>query len=833
MAILLYNLGMAGPEQESNAAQEALTKQLQEEMSLRDQMAREFHPTELDEFRVGLGELRTARSEEDRERVRERIYEHFGDLTKQELGHLDFIADRHMSGEFAFPYDSRQGAVWFMVMRREIDEILSVEPEKGGFDGESRKWLETLYDAVAWGDGQYSIQEGLNMIQWYYGGLDAMGYGLPNMKLRIKSSNFIDAYARDIRGNGSTKASCTGLLVRKGAATDTKSETTKVWDPRTRQTVDKQVNYIVRAREEVENMRETGVDYHDDFFYWRTMVAATAQYDYANPTKEGLVNNTVLRRELEVEFITRLFGSKDRNGNLQTVTWNGMEVPKSILNFYTMKDTDHNRKEYAHLMQALMQVRAREDLVKVISEDGMQALVQKVMKAKGEIELRDKERKLTFKDRISGLVVKQGITFDVGSANSGPMAWQWDYVKDRQGKVIRKVSFGGINQAGDWYTPEFPFAHNFVYDIRANKRSGLILPTSDAYRKRQLREKSPLEKPQYSLEEAKLFDPMAYNEAMKVVADDDVPIVIAETDKKEPITMLAGEWRKANRFQISKDVRLALKDMLWFQEVPYPDENGKNQLFATFMPHRYKLSFLDQAVLKTGSNGENLAAWRTIGDDLRGGKKLSEVNWGSDIKEYQWDWWLVNLNMAERWARFLAEPGDPRRSEELFGGIGTLKELLKRGYLGSRGWFFNVQDSPETPETARAVGPVVMILAIAGQLPILNASKANERGGLSNDLISHDIATTSHQHDWENLLTDWLFMAKYMPPDMDETEGNPEFFNQTLALVMAVTGSNLYEIALRGGTNELWDKVKAKTELRTMLANSNRLVVRNSANLKK
>lgn len=825
---LCYNFGMAPEEESASQTQQDQMKELQKEGALRDEMSRGMYLSDMDKFKKSLQELQMARTEEEREKKREQAYEHYEEIKKQELGHLEFIAEKHMSDEFTFPYDSRQGAVWFMSMRRDIDDSLSLEPEKGGFDGESRKWMETLYDAVVWGDGQYSIQEGLNMIQWYYGALDAMGSGLPNMKHRITATNLVEAYAKDVRGAGSTRASSEGLQVRRGEILEIKTETIQVTDRRTGESQDKEIKYAIRKKEQIENIRELGVNGHDDFFYWRNLVAATAQYDYKDPTKEGLVDHSIFRMEREGKFIVALFGARKDDGSLDMVNYSGTTVPKEILNFYTMKDTRKNRAEYFHLMQALIETGARQKLEGVVDDGPIQDLVNEVFTTKNQIAQREEVRKANLQDRMSALVIRQGITFDVGSANSGPLAWKWDYAKDRDGNVIRKVDFGGINQAGDWYTPEFPFMHNFVYDKKANKRTGLILPTPDAYRKRQVQEKSPFEKPQYSLEEARTVDPWAYNEVMKIVAEDNEEIIVGETDKGVPIRMRAGEWRKENRFQIDNDVRLALKDVLWFQEIPLADGKGKNQLFANFIPHRFKLSFLDQAVLKEGP------AWTTVGDKLRQGQKLSEVDWGKNIKEYQWDYWLVNINMAERWARFLAEPGDPRRSEELFANIGTMKELIKRVNLGSRGWFSTVQTDPNNRNTRKSFGSAVTILGVTGQMPIIFATKANERGGgLKNDLLSEAIKTTEAQQAWENQIRDWVFMAKYMPPDLDEQEGNPKFFNQTLALIMAVTGNNLYKIALEGGSNEAHDKIKAEKEIKTMLVSRNRLVNRNIANAQK
>lgn len=811
------------PERDSEIDQQQadLMKKLQEEGALREQMARDVTLSDLDKFKGGLERLQGASTDEEREMVRESLYENFDEIKKQELGHLEFITDKHRSFEFTFPYDSRQGSVWFMVMRRELEEMLDTDEEKGGLTGESRKWVENLYDAVVWGDGQFSIQEGLNMIQWYYGALDAMSNGLPQMKHRITAENLSDAFSKDIRGDGSNAASAEGLVVRKGKPIEQSQRTLTRIDPRTHKETTYTENFIVREKENVENIRETAVNYQDQSFYWRALVAATSQYDYRNPTAEGLVNRNIFRRDREVEFIIRLFAVRKEDGTIDTVNWGGIDVPKAILNAYTMKDTHKNRQEYKHLMQALLQTGAKDRLAQVGNEADMASLIADVQKVKGEIEERERTRKKSFNDRMSSLVIKQGQVFDIGTANSGPMGWQWEYTKDRTGRIIRKVDFGGITQAGDWYTPEFPFLHNFFYDKKANKRTGLMLPTPDAYRKRQMQEKSPFEKPQYDLNEALTIDPWAANEVMKIVAAPNEQIIVGEDERGNPVKMLAGEWRRQNRFEIDEDVRLALKDILWFQEIPYPNKDGKNPLLPIFIPHRFRLSFFDQTVVSIPNSKEKT----TIGDQLHSGKTLSEVNW-KDLKEFQWDWWLVNLNMAERWARFIAEPGDERRADELFTGPSTTKEIIKRVGLGDRGWFFTIQTDPNNPATRKSISPAVLEFGVVGQMPILHEAGTQK-------LISKEIEKDNTQIMWENTLTEWAYMHKYMPPDKDETEDSPAFYNQTLALVMAVTGNSLYRIALEGGSNEIWDSVKANRELKTMLVNKKtHLAVRNSTNLK-
>lgn len=839
-------------------------KELQKEMSLRNEMSRGMYLSDLDRFKTALREIDSAKSDEEKELAREEAYHHFDEIKKQELGHLEFIADKHMSFEFAFPYDSRQGAVWFQAMRRDLEDTLEVKPEKGGFDGESRKWLENLYDAVVWGDGQYGVQEGLNMISWYYGGFDAMASGLPNMKLRITSTKLADAYAKDVRGPGSNARCAEGIEVRKGDLTAEKRTRTVqevVGVGKDRKKITKEVSYNIQTKEPVENIRETGVEYHDEFFYWRHIVAAVAQYDYVNPSKEGLLKGSTLRKELEVKFVAQLFSEKDKNGNIKTVNYKGAEAPAAILNFYTMKDTKKNRQEYRNLMQALMQCNAREELKKCeagSNADGslnvdmtkLQLLLNRVDETKKAIAARERDRSSSFQDRMGCLVVKQGITFDIGSANAGPLSWQFEYKKTRDkrdvngkvipnsGELVRRMDFGGINQAGDWYTAEFPYMHNNLYDKTSRLRSKLILPTPDRYRKKQIQEKSPLEKPIYNYEEAKAIDPWACMDVLKLIAADDEVIQVGEKPDGSPLMQKAGEWRQQNKFRIDNDVRVALRENLWFQEIPFQigtndDKSPKFPLYPSFIPHRFKLSFFDHIKIPVPKDDEkDPDVFLTLGDKLRNGLKLSDVNFEDDLKEHQWDRWLVNLNMGERLLRFVAEPGDSRAQEAILNGPGTIKEALKRVGLHNRDSFQTIEVDTPSGKKKKSVGPAVFEIPLVSQMMILAAIKGNDRGpGLPHDLISKDIETESFQNTWENLLTDYVNMAKYMTPDTDETVGTPEFFNETLALTMAVTGNSVYRIALEGGTNITHDLAKVRRSLSTMLVNKKHLKKRNLENL--
>lgn len=849
---MCYNLGMANTEDLNGGMPPDAARELQKEMALRNDMSRGMYLSDLDRFKDSLRGIDAAKNEEEKELAREEAYHHFDEIKKQELGHLEFIADKHMNFEFAFPYDSRQGAVWFMSMRRDLEDTLEVESEKGGFDGETRQWLENLYDAVVWGDANYGIQEGLNMITWYYGGLDAMASGLPNMKLRITSSKLSDANVLDIRGKDSNKRSAESLFVRKGEPTgEIKTEIREVKRGKTVQVIENK--YLVRQKEAVENIREMGVTYQDEFFYWRHIVAAVAQYDYTNPTKEGLLKNSTLRKELEVAFVSQLFGEKDAGGNLKTVEYQGKLAPEAILNFYTMKDTKKNRREYRQLMEALMQCNAREELKKC--EDGanpdgslkvdiikLQLLVNRVEETKKAIAEREKTKKSSLQDRVGSLVIKQGIVFDIGSANAAPLSWQYEYKRGKRktrgmdGRIIpdsvqmlRRVDFGGINQAGDWYTPEFHVFHNLFYDKAARLRSRLILATPDRYRKQAIQEKNPFEKPIFSLEEAMKIDPWAANDVMKLIAGDDDEIIVAYNDGGQPIKQKAGEWRKNNKFRIDRNVRLALKDILYFQEVPLAigedqDKNPAFPLYPSFIPHRFKLSFFDHIKMKDAGG-----TTCTLGDKLRNGDlKLSTVNYEDDLKEHQWDRWLVDMNMGERLLRFMAEPGDARAQEAILNGVGTMKEAIKRAGLWNRDSFYIIEDGGRKVE----VSPSVFENAIVAQMMILAAIKGNERGsGLQHDLLSHHIETTAMQDAWDDTLASHVMMAKYMPPDMGETEGTPEFYNETMALIMAITGNAVYRIALEGGTNEVHDKLKASKQLATMTIKRSRLKKRNSANL--
>jgi hypothetical protein len=844
-------------EDENRPQQEDPLVKVQQEEALREQLSQNFRLSELDEFKNSLNTLQTLEGpkvEDEREAIREIVYEHFSEIVDQGLGYQEFVAEKLLRNEFPYPYDSRQGATWFTAMVDEVGASLSKAPEDGGLKGESRQWMETLYDALKWGHGQHSIGEGLNMVQWYYGALDGMASGLPNMKHKIGSEDFVDGFTRDVRGPGKTSEATKGLLVGKGAVT----KTVNIVSFDSRGTAHDNEIPIRGNKEQVENIRELAVDYQDDFVYWKNLVAATAQYDYLDPNKEGIVSRHLLQKDFELKFINEVFGveanPKGEIVPVEKIHFAGQDdVPKEILNVYTMKDTGENRDLYRHIMQALLQDGAREKILGyyktangVNNLAGLSAYAKEILGKAKDLANREKSReKVSIQQRMSSLVIKQGIAFDIGTAGSGPLGWQWKYAfkpqedadgrivldskgefvyeKDATGKPIyqREQEMGGINQAGDWYTPEFPFAHNEQYDITAKKRTGLWLPSADVPRRRDQREKSPLEKPGIpyeskdlnNKEDIKNRDPWLYDEVKKIIADEDEMIVV------NGVSVRAGEWRANNNFKISKEARLALKETLWFWETPYCDKNGKRMFFPSFIPHRFKLSFLDQVLTKKGDQKVS------FGDRISRGEELSTLEW-DNTRRYEFDRYLVNLNMSERWLRFLAEPGDSRRLDELLGGIGSIKEAIKRVNLGARGWVINTQMEEGNPNSWKSVDPVVLELSVVGQMAILNAAKASERG-LKSDVISERIDDKTFRLEWETVLRDWVFMAEYMPPTKSGV-----IYNQTLALMMAVTGNVLYRISLEGGTQEHVDKIKAADALKGMFVDASRFTARGRENVR-
>ncbi len=879
-----------GPEQ--GGMDPKLEEALKMEMSLRNEQSRGMYLSDLDRFKKSLTELDMAKTEEEREMARERAYEHFDEIKKQELGHLEFITDKHMSFEFAFPYDSRQGAVWFMAMRRDLEDTLALDEDHGGFkeDSEARKWVENLYDAVVWGDGNYGVQEGLNTINYYFGGFDAMAAGLQSMKLRITSTKMADANSRDVRGAGSNEKSAEGLMVAKGKVLGSK----KLEVPHTyfdkklkkKVTETRQVDWLVKQKEAVENIREIGVSGQDEFYYWRNLVAAVAQYDYAQPNKDGLMRANKVRQGLEVDFVVQLFGKKEADGRTPKMVASEKGVaPDSILSFFTMADTKKNRREYRQLMMALMECKAMDKLAACNEETDpnkpprvnlaqMQVLLNEVKDAKDRIAKREQKKAPSTEDRIRSVVVKNGLIFDIASGGSGPMAWQFEYKMTRNkrgkdgkvipgtGRMVRRVDFGGINQAGDWYTPEFWLLHNLLYDKTSRLRSKKMLATPDRYRKAVLQEKSPFEKPLYSLEEAKKIDPWQYNEVQKIVAEDDEEILVSGDDdmfdlfmagglnekqkadmRKAGRLMKAGDWREQNKFRIDPVIREALKDAVWFQEIPYPigtnsDGSPVFPLFATFIPPRFKMSFFDH-VKTRDEKGRQV----TMQDRLRNADlKLSEVDYENDLKEHQWDRWLVNMNMGERLLRFAAEPGDPRAEEAILGGTGTLKEGIKRTGLHNRDSFYayevEVPDASapggKRKETRYAPGSFFE-LVLVGQMNMLHAVKGNPRARDASDAIPTDLISPAIEDDefsnrWENIvMPEYINAAKYLTPDTGEDEGTPEFYNETLAILMAVTGNSLFRMALEGGSNSVHDKMVVVNQLRTMKVDRKKRLVKRGA----
>lgn len=753
---------------------------------------------------------------------RELVHENFTSIMNQSFDHLDFVAEKLMHGEFPYPYDSRQGSYFLSSILSEIKNELA----KPDLKGESRRWMETLYDGVNWAKAQYSIGEGLNMVPYYYGALDGMAMCLRDQKHKISATDLKNAYKMDTRGTNKTAEASRGITV--GAGKVERQILLKIPDKKNRGLL----VGLRERREPLENIRETAINYQDDFHFWRNAVAAAAQYDYLNPASEGLLHHSTFG-ENELKLIIDLFAVRDEMGVVDTVNFGGRKVPKEILNFFTMTDTFVNRERYMHTMQALLELGARDKISGLTDVSGKlnaskyDTFLSEINKRISEISGRQRKVEPSFKERLSGLIIKQGITFEIGSAGAGPLSWCWKYTKeedldekgmlqydpdgsvrykkDASGNSIyrREWEFGGISQAGDWYTPEFWVSHNQFYDLTAKLRSRLWPASCDARRKAE-RSKSPLEKPGPSLEDVKTLDPWLYSEVMRVIAEDHE---IIPTNKGP---MRAGEWRKMNKFDIDPNIRLCLKEMLWFWETPYTGKDGKRMFFPSFIPYRFKLSFFDQLIIKKDKLGKDMKPYTTFADNLRRGEKLSEQNWDS-LRQFDWDKWLVNLNMSERWLRFLAEPGDDRALESLIGGPGSIKEIIKRVELGLRGWFTNFVNKSGVEVST---DPLVAEMAIVGQMSILNAAKPkdHEYEGLMNEKIKLDTSRAA----WANRLTSWINMAEYMPPDKKNMT-----YSQTLSLLMAVTGNVLYRHALEYGTAESNDKSIVLKRLQTMLADSN------------
>jgi hypothetical protein len=556
--------------------------------------------------------------------IRERLKNHWENLMMSQLTEIENVLDYNLLRlKSPYPYDSRNGEFWFEGLRKAIGKA---RQEEWGKNQEAKNWLNQVELDSTWGESNFRMLEGVGTIlPKFFNWLYILNWVREGMRTDPIGTFYEQTFSKETYG---LKAS--PIEVRSSSG----------------------------QKEEV-GLREKAIKYQDDCAWWRMAVAATGQAEY----KKRKPTETFMNLHPEqVEFINKLFGEyRKGTEEVEFVQYKGHEVPKGILNWYSMSHKIKNKRRYIATMEALLTTGAKDRLDNLIqSGDGIDALVEHIE----DLVLGEKndkgERKGGYirewfspdrplKDRLAGVVVKSGIVFDWGHMTSGRLGWVWQY--DENGK--RKVDSGGTTAATDVFAP-FYWRYQEAGNQTKDYASGMLPPMSKSYR--EILTQNP---PGWRTEKWDINDILGKDEKLKFAWD----------------SLWEGDW--------DEDVVEKLKEMVWFWETPINVE-GKPLIIPVFFPPEVaSLNFWDTISFEGSVGKGDPSVWEQL---ISGEKKMSELEW-QEMGDQALYRWMITIGQTVRFLTVMLEPENTSTEgqfKDFFENTAKAEELLKRCNLGTR-----------------------------------------------------------------------------------------------------------------------------------------------------
>lgn len=715
-------------------------------------------------------------TEDERKEAKERLGENREMLMRVQLEAVeDILDDNFLRLRSSYPYDARSVSMLYESMRK---SLRATRKEKWvNKTPEARVWLDSIALDMDWGENNFKILEGVGTIlPSFYGGTGMMAWVSGKFRTDPVASFYQHTFAKEVPG----------LKINKEMAT----------------------------KEGVELTREKAITYQDEAMFWKIAVVEVQQMDFSksNVGEPSMMKNEaggeVLSKE-EIELIQLVFGEKEK-GEWVTYKGEGLEhggvsVPKSILNWYTMNDSLENKQRYIATMEALLVLGIKDEL----KSDSVVNLAKKVQDylygegydpKNGEMKGRLGEWSSVEKSldqRLAGVVVKSGITMDLGHMSSGRLSWGWSYeeeykkntdgsdFKDVNGKKIverikRKKGGGGTTVATDISTPR-----NWLSTEAGNQdknwTKGMLPPMSTKYRE-MIKENAEGWQPK--LEGVGGYELKGKQKKMWDRLWDGLD---GEKDAK------------------TKKMMETLKGMAYYIETPYKDEDGEKLMVPMFFPAEIKsLNFWETLKLKPeteeekeqrearGEDKKKVTVW----DEVTAGGNMSNVKWEKMGNQALYKW-MITISQTLKFFTVMSEPEKRVNGDQFgdfFGSPGQLTELIKRVDLG-------VRDEKEEKS--------VMVMSLA---PMLVAMKLVDKNNILSGSLYHDSKSRfeTRRELWLERVAEWLPAFE----DLVEEKGDFEGYNQMMKKMYVFYISIFTEIGVAAGKSENNRKIKSYEDLK-------------------
>jgi hypothetical protein len=729
--------------------------------------------------------------EESRKRdeyIRKEIIQKTERVLSENLDNVIKTADICLKHRSPFPYEYRQnqGVLEGFANRfRHIKEYGTERPEVKAYMEKTAQDFEYLQ---AWEDNLEGFGTSL---PFYFGGIDKMNAGMRSQRKNISSSDLNKLYY--------------------------KNDSRFVLQETERTLLEEK--FRVEGRKEI-TLRELGVRYNSDANYWTMVSVAKAQKDYFEEPQDKEDKYRLMQKmeDYEEEFVDLVFGTGadnkgmvtekffDGNYICPTIQIGKKEIPERILNYYSNTESSDENELYLALMKALLVTDAKDRLTAKVGADGkrldkdemlglakeVKSLARKIYEKQGGVIAASGITRIAegvsgapamtgrgLEEKIADLAVKTTIIRNWAFMTDIHYCWSFKYSQDGKN---REVEIGSIYNAGDDYTPAFPFFHNAQYDATARARSGYMPPSARLMNEQILRE-NPKKATEIMRDDSYLLP-----ETRALIEN----LLSDNTDKSKLPEGIVG---------FSKEIKTVLKKLRWNYVTAFR-KGDREVALPMFMPTFFNWDALTAFSKKTEEiNGDkSKIKTKSLPDFLKEGGQLSEFSFQTDGEEAA-DAMLVNWNMGARWHHLFTESSDEDAEKTFFGSKSSemtekenpnVKELNKRILLAVRKMsiadFSNDNSGPH--EIARPMWEII----IGSQLISLFIAK--KHSVFSQDKLIN--LTGDEKRRFLDAVTKCLLRVQYLP-----SESNYSSINQ----------SKIYSTYMSDYKTMLWFNFKAISEM--------------------
>jgi len=465
--------------------------------------------------------------------------------------------------------------------------------------------------------------------------------------------------------------------------------------------------------------------------------------------------------------------------------------PKEVLQWYTTVESKTEKKDYVASLMALIE---SDTFAKIDTENEktqetlgtILTLAQEVIEKRNFIlrggKTKDSKGVVTeekkkighadreFKYKLMEFVIKKGFVEGIGVGSASEMGWNFEWYIDEEGVQHRRSVTGSINTATDLYTPRYWVMHKALYDVKASKRAAIWPASTSTFREGYLENKRPDQKPEVPSSVDK--DPVLKDALNRLFGGD--PVWEASVQK------LVNPDSSKFDFKLNPAMVDILKKYIWYWETPYASFRDTEK--TRNAKERYTIDwpvFIPPEIPSINMLNSLKVEKDTVWQALAKGKKMSEIPW-STYKDHAYDWWLVNNQMMSRWLKEIVDLSDTYHDRDygaFYGGIGGIKDLIKRDELGNRGLKLAVEGGiTVTTKKGKEVyfdeipGPMLEVMTV----PMLIALNLMDKY----HVVGPEFATsTDEQSRFRDEVTEWLVMCYYLPGTKPTKAQGPEYIS--------------------------------------------------------